>query len=279
MFEDPAYPSMPPGPDEDSVRPMSIIGAAMWAWGAQIAFISVASLMVALRESAENDLVGRALCQVVGYSLALYLVLRVHGPESRIRDFLALRPTKLAFYPLAIVLGVAATLPTYWLLAQVQSLFPSEPDPSDWLDLFYQMSFAERMLVAGSTVVLGPLVEEAMFRGALFRPLGKDHSPLTVVLVTGVFFALVHLSAERLLPLTLLGIALGHVRWASGSLVPSLLVHMSFNAVPFSELLRHGDRPPDDPIDPRLTVGFTAVAIVALLCIQLLGRRRARGPG
>jgi membrane protease YdiL (CAAX protease family) len=280
MFEDPAYPSMPPGPDDDSVRPMSIVGAALWSWGAQIGFLCVLWIMMSLNESAGYDLVGRALCQVVGYSLALYLVLRVHGPESRIRDFLALRPSHFAFYPLAIVLGVSATLPMDWMYERIRSLFPAEGDAILWIDLFYQMPMAQRLAVAASAVVLGPLVEEALFRGALWRPLRKEHTPVAVVVTTAVFFALVHLDAERLFPVTLLGLALGHLRWASGSLVPPLLVHMAFNAVPLIHHLgRQEPPPPGEPVDWRLMVACIVAGLACLAAIHALGRRVRRADG
>jgi len=57
-------------------------------------------------------------------------------------------------------------------------------------------------------VLLGPAVEEAIFRGALFRPLRQKHGPFTVIAVTALCFAAVHLDPHRLLPFALVGAAL-----------------------------------------------------------------------
>ena len=268
MFEDPAYPSMPPPGPDDTVKPMSIGAAALWAMGAQLAFLWIFTAMVMLKEGSESDLIGRIGCQVVGYGLAFYAILRVYGPETRIRDFLALRPTHLAFYPLALVVGVSATLPTYWLLGQIESLFPRADSGSEIVQIFYQLSQIERVAVTAGTVIFGPIVEEAIFRGALFRPLRQKHRPATVIAVTALCFAVVHLDPHHLIPLALVGAALGYVRWASGSTVPPLLLHLAFNAVPFVSLWQLQAPPaPDAPDD----VSGSAILLSAVVCLLALG--------
>jgi len=92
-------------------------------------------------------------------------------------------------------------------------------------------------LLALTAVVLAPLFEETIFRGALLPVLAVRLGPLVGVLVSGLLFAMAHISVGELAPLTVLGVGLGLVRLRSGRLWPSVLMHGLWNAVTFLNLL------------------------------------------
>ena len=92
-------------------------------------------------------------------------------------------------------------------------------------------------LLALTAVVLAPLFEETIFRGALLPVLAVRFGPLAGVLLSGLLFAMAHISVGELAPLTVLGVGLGLVRLRSGRLWPSVLMHGLWNAVTFLNLL------------------------------------------
>ena len=92
-------------------------------------------------------------------------------------------------------------------------------------------------LLALTAVVLAPLFEETIFRGALLPVLAARLGPLGGVLLSGLLFAMAHISVGELAPLTVLGVGLGLVRLRSGRLWPSELMHGLWNAVTFLNLL------------------------------------------
>ena len=92
-------------------------------------------------------------------------------------------------------------------------------------------------LLAFTAVVLAPLFEETIFRGALLPVLVTRLGPLPGVLLSGLLFAMAHISVGELAPLTVLGVGLGLVRLRSGRLWPSVLMHGLWNAVTFLNLL------------------------------------------
>ncbi|MED5320027.1 MAG: type II CAAX endopeptidase family protein, partial [Cyanobacteriota bacterium] len=67
-------------------------------------------------------------------------------------------------------------------------------------------------LLALTAVVLAPLFEETIFRGALLPVLAMRLGPFPGVLLSGLLFAMAHISVGELAPLTVLGIGLGLVR-------------------------------------------------------------------
>jgi hypothetical protein len=57
------------------------------------------------------------------------------------------------------------------------------------------------------------------------------------VLVSAAVFALAHLSLSEGIPLFVLGIGLGWLRWRSGRLAPSVLMHALWNGLTLLNLL------------------------------------------
>jgi sodium transport system permease protein len=74
------------------------------------------------------------------------------------------------------------------------------------------------------------ICEEALFRGAILRGLRTRFGPFASCLVTGLLFGVLHGDVWRLVPTTLLGMLLSWVALATGSIVPSMLIHACNNA-------------------------------------------------
>lgn len=84
------------------------------------------------------------------------------------------------------------------------------------------------------TVLIAPLGEEIIFRGFLFR--GWSESPvgaLGAILLTSFAWVLIHLpnNPTFLSAIFVLGLMLGWLRWLSGSIFPTTVVHVLTNAV------------------------------------------------
>lgn len=82
-------------------------------------------------------------------------------------------------------------------------------------------------------VVIAPVAEELLFRGYLFGKLRK-YAPLWVsILITSLLFALVHFAWNVGLDVFALSIVLCLLRVVSGSLWPSIMLHMLKNSIAF----------------------------------------------
>ena len=89
----------------------------------------------------------------------------------------------------------------------------------------------------GFGVVVAPIVEEAYFRGRLYGSLSERWSPWFAIGVTSVVFSLAHgLSAGTLVGYLGLAVALGWLRWKTGTLTAPILAHMANNALAFVEI-------------------------------------------
>ena len=91
----------------------------------------------------------------------------------------------------------------------------------------------EYILAFVSLVVVAPISEEILFRGYLFGKLRKYVPVWGAVLITSLLFAIVHFQWNVGLDVFALSIVLCLLRVVSGSLWPSILLHMLKNGIAF----------------------------------------------
>ncbi len=138
-------------------------------------------------------------------------------------------------FPAAVALGLALCPLVYELLVELRqwglTFLGTEQERflrghvGEWRTL-------SPVLVVGSVALAGAL-EELFFRGYLFSALRATANARTAIVVSAVLFGLFHFPSafDRLLPSTLMGLVLGWVCWRSGSVLPGMFLHASYNAL------------------------------------------------
>ena len=83
-----------------------------------------------------------------------------------------------------------------------------------------------------AVVLFAPVAEEVVFRGFLYRGLARKpgHEPYAILIITLVWMA-VHQQYDwvGLLQIFVIGLLLGWVRWSTGSIGLTILMHMAAN--------------------------------------------------
>jgi membrane protease YdiL (CAAX protease family) len=165
------------------------------------------------------------------------------------------------------------------LLERIQRRFPPQEQTNHLVELFFEASGTGRIAMGIAIVLIGPWVEELIFRGAIFGPMAKGQRMSTVIVATSAIFALVHVEPTVMLPIFLLGLAMGYLRAASGSLVPSMLFHTSFNGTQFIDLYTYDAPPspttPPESLPPWLTLSASGAFALAFVGAILLARYSA----
>ena len=81
-----------------------------------------------------------------------------------------------------------------------------------------------------AVVIVAPIGEEIIFRGFLQRFLEKYWKDITrAVLVTSLFFAIIHFNPFWTIQIYLLGVILGFLSWKTKSVLPSIILHIVNN--------------------------------------------------
>lgn len=84
-------------------------------------------------------------------------------------------------------------------------------------------------------VLLGPIVEELVFRGFLYPLLARSMGPWIAIIATAIPFALLHGAQNEwtwqlLVPIGLAGVVFGIIRHVTRSTVAAMLTHIGYNS-------------------------------------------------
>lgn len=85
------------------------------------------------------------------------------------------------------------------------------------------------LLLLGGVIV--PLKEELVFRSLVYVPLRKDYGSTGGIILTALFFAILHFDLVRFLPLLLGGIVLTWLYEKTKSIWPSIIAHGVWNSL------------------------------------------------
>ena len=146
--------------------------------------------------------------------------------------------------PVATALGqalatVLMVLPLVALSGWLVERIWGDPGGSNpLLDLVLTSPDPRALFCFGLTaIVLAPLFEEVLFRGVLLPVAGRHLGGPAAVLMSAAVFAAAHLSLGELVPLFVLALGLGWLRWSSGRLLPCVLMHAMWNGLTFLNLV------------------------------------------
>ncbi len=180
----------------------------------------------------------RALALAVYYVVQVlvlrYLVQRRGGTFA---DALGLSPqhapaSEVAASAGLVLGGLVATRVIATLYSQITSSLGLMPQAgADTITRVFGTSAGGLVLAAVMLVVVGPFVEECVFRGALLRGLEARIGAWPAIVVQAVLFAAFHRSWWLLLPMTVLGIALGWLAHERRSLWPAIALHAAYNSL------------------------------------------------
>jgi hypothetical protein len=144
---------------------------------------------------------------------------RHHGPSPVLAGLCAW----LAFLPVFVGIGMF----NQWL----QAALGHEPDMQRYLELFLSDEGAHASPMVWVLIVLVlPLYEELLFRGALYGGLRRLLQPVPAVLVAGLLFGVAHGEfSVALLPASALGIMLCVLYERTASLATPVMFHAAHN--------------------------------------------------
>ena len=256
-------------------RSPPVVGAAAWKpWTVALAFVAAVALALAGRatvtDNGADPLAAGALILLTVAPVALALLLANLHDTPTARDFGLRRPPLRRAIALAVAVWFALTaLTVLWIAAL-------------GLDGNEGQALTERLGTDGTLTVLvlitvltilGPLGEEVLFRGYVFRALRNRLGLWPAAITTGVLFAAAHIGWVPLgliAPVIVFGIGLCLLYHWTASLYPGIAVHAFGNAIPLGAALDWTWQ------TPLLAAGSTLAALTLARLIALaLGDRRS----
>ena len=98
------------------------------------------------------------------------------------------------------------------------------------------MTFSFDILQSGwggilAIAVIGPVLEELLFRGAITKALLQQYSPTKAILLSALLFGVFHINPAQILPAFLIGILFAWTYYKTASLIPCILMHILNNSL------------------------------------------------
>ncbi len=131
----------------------------------------------------------------------------------------------------ALLVGTRAAMWTYGVFVQALGWNPPVSANADLTSLFGPDTFG-LMLAVLIVVLIGPIIEEIVFRGVLLDAFENRVGVWVALLAQATLFALYHFTPWMLVPTFVLGLATGWIAHARDSLWPAIALHALYNAVP-----------------------------------------------
>lgn len=204
----------------------------MWTFALALVLMSAVTAWEALGPTRGADLVGRSLVQALVYGGFVFLLWQRYLEKGPLLATTGFRRTDPGLVVLGLVLGVTLQAPVDALQALSELLWPgfTEVERVQRALLFRTQGTLHEAMMFLSIAALVPLVEESMFRGALFGALCKESSARGAAFVSGICFLVSHTDYRLWPALSLVAFVLSYLRVLAGSLLPCLALHGAFNA-------------------------------------------------
>ena len=142
---------------------------------------------------------------------------------------------RLGGFRMALIVSVA-TLALGFVTDSLNAIMPETPE---WFEnAMSQIMDAPVWITLISVSIFAPLFEEWLCRGVILRGLLQKTHPVSAILVSAVFFAVLHMNPWQALPAFILGALFGYIYYKTGSLKLTMLMHCVNNtfAVVFSKI-------------------------------------------
>ena len=253
---------------------MSFLTAAAWTLILGVVFHLAMWITEAARPGAVGDLVSMTACNLLADSVLLFAILRVHEPETSVRQALGLRMPSVVVLVFSAIAGGAFTIPGLFVNKLFASRFPIGREETEIIERMYAApTLSKKILIVITMVVLVPIFDELFFRGGLFGPLKKGRRLEAVILATAAYDTLLQTGGTRhVLTVMVVAIALAWIRATAASTIPSIAARVAFFGVQWiPDLL---SRPLPSSRNAALVSG--AVAAVALVVVGAVARRDPR---
>jgi uncharacterized protein len=129
--------------------------------------------------------------------------------------------TKAWVFPVVIICALALVV----LLERIGNIIPM----SDAVRKIFGRMFRTDFISIINMVIAAPILEEIFCRGIILRGLLKNYSPYKAILISAVFFGLVHLNPWQALPAFFGGLFIGWIYYKTQSVIPGMVVHATVN--------------------------------------------------
>lgn len=160
----------------------------------------------------------------------IYVVVKKISVRHTFR--LSLTTPIIFFY--ALLISIAVVVLTDELDRIITLYFPMPEELAKAMEEFMvAQSLADTIWLLLGAVAVAALAEEMLFRGVILTSLEQFKDGATAIVLSAIFFALIHFNPWGAVQIVILGFVLGYLSWKSQSIWPSVMLHGLNNLVAY----------------------------------------------
>ena len=170
------------------------------------------------------------------FAVVLGFLWKIYGRRLASLGFAKKNMARNLFYGVSGYVGVLPVIFIIGILVYaILNLFKIKPPPQPIVGLF--LGEENVLFIATSGVIaaiFGPVIEEIFFRGVMYNAVKRKLGVFRAILITSVLFSFLHTHAMTyflvgFMPIAILGAVLAYLYEKTGSLIPSVTLHMLNN--------------------------------------------------
>lgn len=178
-----------------------------------------------------------------------------------------------------LLLGAVGMVGASMALEPVSSLIERLIEPSDLFRSSMELlSKGNVWIISLQVCILAPLFEEILCRGIILRGMLSRIRPGWAIVLSALYFALMHANIWQGFGAFVLGALLGYAYYKTGSLALTMLMHAANNTFGLALMRYTADTPDLNWTDILPVWGYAGLVAVGLLLTALLVRVLSRIP-
>ena len=135
-------------------------------------------------------------------------------------------------------------------------------------------SMAALILNVWSVCIIGPILEEILFRGLILKAMSRYENVILSCLFSSLLFAVYHNDISKLLPTFIISLSFAFMDVYFDSIIPSIVCHMAYNLLNLALLYVLGFSSSLD--DKSALIGLIFYLILSILSIVIMLRIKKR---
>lgn len=172
-----------------------------------------------------------ALINLVGISVIFYFIIKKYGQGV---DTIGLTLKKAGSGVTFAAIGYIALIPVLMAIMvatfHVTKLLGYKPPVQPIVEVFIKEKEVSVLWISALfAAVFGPVAEEIFFRGFMYTAVRKKLGVFAAMMSTSVIFSFLHTHIVGFAPIVVLGLLLAYLYEKTGSLIPSITVHILHN--------------------------------------------------
>ncbi|ACU60302.1 CPBP family intramembrane glutamic endopeptidase [Chitinophaga pinensis] len=219
----------------------------------------------------------KSLLSFISYTMGLLLTIRYAAKRSEKWQHTPLNLSINKIQPVLIPVIIISTLALVVGMERLAMLIPMP----EVIEKMFEDLFKNDLFSIITIVIAAPLLEETLCRGIVLKGLLKRYPPRKAIIISALFFGLIHMNPWQALPAFCIGLFMGWLFYKTNSIIPGIIVHATNNGTAALFLFF-----PKDKQDILGLVGMpyyiilciAAALIIVLSCIYLHRKARALKP-